>query len=149
MNDAMPWTAEQQNWLAALGHTVWVRGALPEAELAPPPAETPAPALPPSRREFQPKAPRPPQAGHSASRPAPALSDADGPAPVAVPRRAAVRLPDRLHIALIRAAGINPNSPEMADVVAQLPSSAELRGDPAAKRALWPRLRALRAKART
>ena len=149
MNDAAPWTAEQQGWLAALGHTVWVRGALPEAEVAPAPAETPAPALPPARREFQPKAPRPSQAGHSASRPAPALSDANGPTPAAAPRRAAARMPDRLHIALIRAAGINPNAPEMADVVAQLPSSAGLRGDPAAKRALWPRLRALRAKART
>ncbi|GAB2493491.1 hypothetical protein GCM10027084_03010 [Pseudoxanthomonas sangjuensis] len=148
MSDAAPWTAEQQRWLAALGHTVWVRGALPVAEAAQAPAETPMPALPPARREFQARAPGRPQAGRPAARPAPAPRDGTDSAPVAAPRRVATRMPDRLHIALIRAAGINPNSPEMADVVAQLPASAELRGNPAAKRALWPRLRALRAKAR-
>lgn len=148
MSDAVPWTAEQQRWLAALGHGVWVRGALPEVEAAVP-VETPAPALAPARREFQPRpAPRelPPQAAMPRTAPA-ARVDTDS-APVAAPRRATTRLPDRLHIALIRAAGINPNAPEMAEVIAQLPASAELRGDPAAKRALWPRLRALRAKAR-
>jgi hypothetical protein len=127
------WTAEQQHWLSALGHTVWMHGALPEVETVAP-VEMPAPALVPARREFQ---PRPPQA----NRP-PSIERAE---PIMVaPRRAAMRLPDRLHIALIRAAGINPNAPEMAEVIAQLPASAELRNNPAAKRALWPRLRALR-----
>lgn len=151
VSNAVPWTAEQQRWLAALGHGVWVQGALPEVEAAMP-VETPAPALAPARREFQPKpSPRDlpsPQAGHVVSRPSPAARIETDSAPVVPPRRTPSRLPDRLHIALIRAAGINPNAPEMAEVIAQLPASAELRGNPAAKRALWPRLRALRAKAR-
>jgi DNA polymerase III psi subunit len=54
------------------------------------------------------------------------------------------RLPDRLHFALIRAAGCNPNAPGVAEVIAAWPTAEELRADPAAKRALWPRLRALR-----
>ena len=128
------WTAEQQRWLAALGHTVWVHGALPEIEAeAVAQVDEPARALPPARREFQPRpAPKP-------------RIDAIDTAPVAAPAaRAASRLPDKLHFALIRAAGINPNAPDMAAVIAQWPASAELRGNPAAKRALWPRLRALR-----
>lgn len=60
------------------------------------------------------------------------------------PRRPAGRLPDRLHFALIRASGCNPNAEGAAEIFAQWPSSAELRGNPAAKRALWPMLRKLR-----
>jgi DNA polymerase III psi subunit len=55
-------------------------------------------------------------------------------------------LPDKLHFALIRASGCNPNAEEAAAIIAQWPPSHELRGNPAAKRALWPRLRALRRK---
>ena len=124
------WTAEQHGWLAALGHAVYVRGALPEvtAEAAPAPAtiseRTPAP--PQRTRALPPQAPATPREA----------------APTT--RRPAARLPDRLHIALIRAAAIKPNAPGMAELIAQWPPSSELRGNPAAKRALWPRLRALR-----
>ena len=59
-------------------------------------------------------------------------------------RRATSRLPDKLHFALIRASGCNPNAPDAAALIAQWPVSATLRGNAAAKRALWPQLRALR-----
>ena len=54
----------------------------------------------------------------------------------------------RLLDAVVRAAGAEPVS--LSDAAAWLaqrgvPPVAQLRGDPAAKRALWPRLRALRA----
>ena len=64
--------------------------------------------------------------------------------PASTPRMGGGKLPDRLHFALIRASGCNPNAPGAAELFAQWPSSAELRGNPAAKRALWPRLRRLR-----
>ncbi len=64
-----------------------------------------------------------------------------------MPRRAASRLPDKLHFALIRASGCNPNAEDAAAIIAQWPPSHELHGNPAAKRALWPQLRALRRKA--
>jgi hypothetical protein len=60
------------------------------------------------------------------------------------PRRANPRLPDRLHFALIRASGCNPNAEDAAPIIAQWPASSELHGNPAAKRALWPQLRKLR-----
>nr|CCP39369.1 hypothetical protein BN444_01088 [Xanthomonas translucens pv. translucens DSM 18974] len=66
------------------------------------------------------------------------------PAPVA--RRAGLRLPDRLQIALLRASGCNPNDPATQALMATWPL-AELRGNAAAKRALWPQLRALRKQA--
>ncbi|MFT3756468.1 MAG: alanine acetyltransferase [Pseudoxanthomonas sp.] len=148
MSDAPAlWTAEQQRWLAALGHTVWMQGALPEVATAEPAmqaqpaammmAATPPPA--PAQRQF----------GAPAKKSAPPPSSERDHAPVtATPRRATAGLPDRLHMALIRASGINPNAPGMAEVIAQWPSPAELRGNPAAKRALWPRLRALRKQSR-
>ena len=124
------WSAEQHGWLAALGHAVYVRGALPEAvgEAVPEPAAA-TQRTPASPRRASTSPPSPPAFVRES-------------APSA--RRPAARLPDRLHIALIRAAGINPNAPGMAELIAQWPPSAALRGDPAAKRALWPRLRALR-----
>ncbi|MFT3761069.1 MAG: alanine acetyltransferase [Pseudoxanthomonas sp.] len=119
-----------------------MRGAPPEAVAAAPEAEAmPQPAPLPARREF----------GRPATKSAPPPAIArDEPArtAVAAPRRAAAGLPDRLHMALIRASGINPNAPEMAAIIAQWPTSAELRSNPAAKRALWPRLRALRRQVR-
>jgi len=45
--------------------------------------------------------------------------------------------------ALLRAAGRDRNSPDAAALCRSLPPLDRLR-DPAAKRALWPRLRALR-----
>lgn len=125
------WTAEQHGWLAALGHAVYVRGALPEtvAEAV----SEPAPVVAAERTP-------PPHRARTAPPSTPAFVRESAP----TARRPAARLPDRLHIALIRAAGINPNAPGMAELIAQWPPSSELRGDPAAKRALWPRLRALR-----
>ena len=64
--------------------------------------------------------------------------------PASPARMPGSRMPDRLHFALIRASGMNPNAPGAAEVFAQWPSSAELRSNPAAKRALWPVLRRLR-----
>lgn len=57
----------------------------------------------------------------------------------------APELPDDplLH-GLLRAAGCGPDSPRLREVLAALPPTGRLRGDPAAKRALWPLLRALR-----
>ena len=116
------WSPQQQQWLKALGHTMYVHGTAPEPQVpsqATPAQPEPAPA-PPARR-----------------RPGPSMDSA----PV---RRGATRLPDKLHIALIRASGCNPGAADAAQVIAQWPPSTELRGNPAAKRALWPQLRALR-----
>jgi len=63
------------------------------------------------------------------------------------PRRAGVRLPDRLQIALLRASGCNPNDPQTRALMDSWPLD-ELRANPAAKRALWPHLRELRRKQR-
>ena len=51
---------------------------------------------------------------------------------------------DALAHALLRAAGRASTDPGSAALLRTLPSLASLRGDPHAKRALWPRLRALR-----
>jgi hypothetical protein len=58
-------------------------------------------------------------------------------------RQPVVRLPDRLQIALLRASGCNPNDPATQALMDSWPLD-QLRQDPAAKRALWPQLRALR-----
>ncbi|MFT4257022.1 MAG: alanine acetyltransferase [Pseudoxanthomonas sp.] len=146
MSDAPAlWTVEQHRWLATLGHTVWMQGALPEVVTAEPAAQV-RPAAPPpvvasAQRQFGAPARK--------SAPPPMPSTERDHAPVAAAsRRPATGVPDRLHMALIRASGINPNAPGMAEVIAQWPSPAELRGNPAAKRALWPRLRALRKQSR-
>jgi hypothetical protein len=51
---------------------------------------------------------------------------------------------DPLLHALLHAAGRGPGSADVGAVLRQLPATASLRGNAAAKRALWPRLRALR-----
>lgn len=51
---------------------------------------------------------------------------------------------DPLAHALLRAAGRSADSEGAAALLRGLPPLAALRADPAAKRALWPRLRALR-----
>ncbi|WP_132998998.1 hypothetical protein [Luteimonas arsenica] len=51
---------------------------------------------------------------------------------------------DPLAHALLRAAGRGPDSGDAAALLRGLPPLAALRADPAAKRALWPKLRALR-----
>ncbi|WP_066093737.1 hypothetical protein [Xanthomonas massiliensis] len=133
----MPWSPQQLAWLQAMGHVVYLS---PEAvPLAPPVADavdTAAPSRPATRTAASPAAP---------VRRAP-------PAPASTPLRhapdagrggAAMRLPDRLHIALLRASGRGPADPQVQALL-QACSLADLRADPAAKRALWPRLRALR-----
>ncbi len=129
------WSAEQQGWLCALGHTVFLPADWP-TEAGAPPASVEARAAPVERESSAPRA-RPPVREAVIERPAPAR-----PAPAL--RATGSRLPDRLHFALIRASGCNPNAPGAAELFAQWPSSAELRGNPAAKRALWPMLRRLR-----
>ena len=135
------WSRQQHAWLAALGHTVWVPGALPEAAV-----HVPAPVREDMREAVsRPVPPSPPRPQRQAPRatPEPSTVAAATSAPPR-PRSTGSRLPDRLHIALIRASGCNPNTPEAAEIMASWPATSELRGNPAAKRALWPRLRALR-----
>ena len=124
------WSAQQHEWLKALGHRVYVQGAVvlanDKVEVAVAPVRQSPVAAPPMRRRVESAAAEPMRE-----------------VPV-VPGRPVSRLPDKLHFALIRASGCNPNAPEAAAIMAQWPASAELRGNPAAKRALWPRLRALR-----
>jgi len=121
------WSSQQHEWLAALGHTLYVQGA----------AESPVAveAAKPQRETVQP-------AAAARARPEPAAMP---PASVAaMSARTASRLPDKLHFALIRASGCNPNAEDAAAIIARWPPSSELRGNAAAKRALWPHLRALR-----
>jgi len=143
--DATPlWTGEQHAWLQALGHTVWVPGSLPEPEDMAPKAGVPEarPARAPAPREF---------ARSVARRPAPPTPSVQEDAPrrtAPMARRTGVRLHDTLRFELIRASGLNPSAPESAAIIASWPDSDALRGNPAAKRALWPVLRALRKAAR-
>ena len=60
------------------------------------------------------------------------------------PRAADIVPDDPLAHALLRAAGRAPESADAAELLRGLPPLAALRADPSAKRALWPRLRALR-----
>lgn len=124
------WSSQQHEWLAALGHTLYVQGA------AEAPAAVAAEAAKPQRETTQPAAP-------ARRRPEPETMAAPARV-VPAPARAASRLPDKLHFALIRASGCNPNAEDAAAIIARWPPSSELRGNPAAKRALWPQLRALR-----
>jgi hypothetical protein len=153
------WSPAQQSWLQAMGYTVFVDGSVApeasEASVAPevelrvaPVAEPPAPARP-----SRPPAPadEPPAARRSAPRTveeqAPARPSAATPARASGGRRAAVRMPDRLQIALLRASGCNPAEPDTQALMASW-NLDELRSSAAAKRALWPQLRALRKRGR-
>ena len=150
------WTPEQQAWLQAMGYTVYLEGGAldaPPAVAAPafdtatvavelaapaPPAVTrPVAVAPP--REVAAKAPQAPST-------APAPVSAAG-APGGVRRSGGLGMPDRLQIALLRASGCNPNEPETRALMDSWPLD-ELRANPAAKRALWPQLRALRKRGR-
>jgi len=51
---------------------------------------------------------------------------------------------DALLQALLRAAGRDAQSADLPAVLRALPATATLRGNAAAKRALWPRIRKLR-----
>ena len=150
------WTAEQQAWLQAMGYTVYLEGGALDAppavaapafdtatvavELAaqPQPAVTKSVAVAPPR-EMAAKAPQAPSTA-----PAPVFAAAT---PGGVRRSGGLGMPDRLQIALLRASGCNPNEPETRALMDSWPL-AQLRADPAAKRALWPQLRSLRRKAR-
>ena len=130
------WSAEQQGWLRALGHPVYLPADWPTESGAPAVAEAPV---------VRAETPEPVVATPRAHPPSRDVIDA--PTPVrqpSAPRSGGAKLPDRLPFALVRASGCNPNAPGAADLFAQWPSSAELRGNAAAKRALWPTLRRLR-----
>ncbi|MCD7100267.1 alanine acetyltransferase [Stenotrophomonas sp. MMGLT7] len=133
-----PWSEQQLSWLQAMGHVVYLD---PADVPAPAPAVAAEPAsVPAARQEVPPRA---------RAEPLPRRAAAGAPPPNP-PRRAAAaatgfRLPDRLQIALLRASGRNPADPQVQALMASWPL-AELRADPAAKRALWPQLRALRRK---
>ena len=99
-----PWSAQQREWLQALGHDVLMRAA--------------AAASPETSRAAE------SSAGAAGSTPGTAYADSP------------------LVRALLRAAGRD----DIAVLAAWLPDPATLHGDAAAKRALWPRLRALRGK---
>jgi hypothetical protein len=63
---------------------------------------------------------------------------------VRAPRADEVVPDDPLAHALLRAARRAPDAPDAAALLRGLPPLAALRNDPAAKRALWPILRAVR-----
>jgi hypothetical protein len=131
------WSAEQQGWLRALGHAVYLPADWPTEAGAPMVADAPV---------VRDEAPAPAPVAAPRARP-PARDTLDSPPPARrapAPRTGGAKLPDRLHFALIRASGCNPNAPGAAELFAQWPPSSELRGNPAAKRALWPALRRLR-----
>lgn len=156
------WSPAQQSWLQAMGYTVFVDGQIEDVPAPAPielsvvaaataaPAATPARAAAPAAEAGRaPPVASPPPPRRSA--PASVDGPADGAAPVRerapAGRRPAVRMPDRLQIALLRASGCNPSEPETQALMAGW-NLEELRGNAAAKRALWPQLRALRKRGR-
>lgn len=130
------WSSQQHEWLTALGHTVYVPGSAEPAVAVAAPAAPGVSSQAEATRHIPARSPqrRQPQVETIAVAPRAAPS----------PPRASSRLPDKLHFALVRASGCNPQDPDAAAIIARWPSSSELRGNPAAKRALWPQLRALR-----
>lgn len=145
------WSGEQHAWLGAMGLTVYAEASTvtwpPAAPARPAPAfDNLAPA--PERRR-QPGTVDSPVAPAAPRRPPPAMTVAE-PGQTAAPPRLSRRtggrisgLPDKLMLALLRASGQNPSDPATQALMASWPLDA-LRADPAAKRALWPQLRALR-----
>jgi len=131
-----PWSPQQRRWLQALGHVVWRAGAGDaEAESAPMPATQPPVPVAASVAAVPRRAPPP-------------ATDAAGEPAVPAPARTGsmsrpAQMPDRLRLALLRASGLDPADPAAMAAMAQWPVE-ELRRDAAAKRAFWPRLRALR-----
>ncbi len=143
------WSSQQHEWLTALGHTLYVQGTAeaPVVRVLEPaaPHREPASRELASREHASQEHASPAQApARRAPRPEPADIRVQVAEPA--PHRTASRLPDKLHFALIRASGCNPNAEGAAAIIARWPPSHELRGNPAAKRALWPQLRALRRK---
>ena len=148
---ASAWSPQQRRWLQALGYSVLrLGGGGDAAEAAPEPAPVAAPEHAPARerrpvdeyrhdRDVAPvrRAPPPPVT--------PAAPEPDNvpAAPVRGALRRPPRLPDRLQLAMLRASGLDPADPAAQALMAGWPVD-ELRGNPAAKRAFWPKLRALR-----
>ena len=155
------WSPAQQAWLQAMGYTVYHDGQLAaeldaalqlsvaEAEAASAPVRSEAPRQPPRQADAPAeRAPVQYERGAPPSRTTPVAAPDTAPAasrpqPSGNARQPSVRLPDRLQIALLRASGCNPNDPVTQALMDSWPLE-QLRRDPAAKRALWPQLRALR-----
>lgn len=141
-----PWSPRQRYWLQALGHAVPRLAAAgddaPVVEADEVAVAAPARAAPAVDRGPAPVMPR------RRAPMAPAEADVATPAPAAEGvRHGGMQrpqgLPDRLQLAVLRASGLAPSDPRIQAVLEQWPSS-RLRGDAAAKRALWLLLRALR-----
>jgi hypothetical protein len=125
------WTAQQQQWLQAMGHQVWTLGGAQSVEAA---ADTVA-----AIEHAPAQAPRDRSLRDQSLREAAALLKGEGASQARNAARAPA--PDRLMAAVFRAAGRNGGDDAVAVLV---PDIAALRGNAAAKRALWPNLRALR-----
>ena len=148
---SLPWTAEQCEWLRAMGHAVFVAGT-PVLRPADEVVEAP-PVNYANRADVAASAPPPlaVPAGRAVERPRrpPPLAEAeearDAPSSPAMPPAAGLR---SLHRALLRAAG--QRTARAAEAVLQElgVDTAAVQGDAAAKRALWVRLRARRRQGR-
>jgi DNA polymerase III psi subunit len=114
-----PWSAEQTQWLQAMGHQVWT---LPAADASPAQATT---TIQEAATLLKPATPE----------------RTERPRQVSAPRAPAPTAQDRLMQAILRAA--NRAAGDVA-VSALLPDPSALRGNAVAKRALWPQLRRLR-----
>jgi hypothetical protein len=126
------WSPQQHEWLQAMGHQVWALGGAQSVESGSQAVSNAQDAPADARREAAALL-----KGEGAARTRPAT-------PAPAPREPASREPartDRLLLAVLRAAGRDSGD---ADVVALVTDLASLRGNAAAKRALWPQLRALR-----
>ncbi|AWH52206.1 hypothetical protein C1924_02880 [Stenotrophomonas sp. ESTM1D_MKCIP4_1] len=163
MSEDLPvlWSPAQQAWLQAMGYTVYHDGQLAaeldaalqlsvaEAEAAAAPVRSEAPRPPPRQSDASAERGRVPhERAAPPSRTPPVVAPDTAPAATrpqasGTARQPSVRLPDRLQIALLRASGCNPNDPATQALMDSWPLE-QLRRDPAAKRALWPQLRALR-----
>lgn len=119
-----PWSIEQREWLQAMGYDLLApAGASPVEALPPPPAST---------RAVE------PAAMPAVEAPAPRV------APPRTPPAATPDLTDPLMRALLRASRCD----DLAELARLAGDLSALRRDPAAKRALWPALRALRVRSR-
>jgi hypothetical protein len=115
-----PWSAQQREWLQALGHEVLMPASAGDVAASEPPAD---------RAGAAPRAAK-------ADVPIKGMPTKDAPTKPVAPL-------SPLLSALARAAG---RTPQDSELLAALPDLATL-GDVAARRALWPRLRALRRRA--
>lgn len=123
------WSAQQREWLQALGHPALALAGAPEA--APPARQDPRAVS--ARTDVEPRASA---SERRPERPAERATTAT----TATPARSG---DDALLRAVLRAAGRRPDAPP-DEAVLNLYDAATLRGYPAAKRALWPLLRSLR-----